>query len=142
MSIVHAPWWCIEMPDEWQAEEDDEDEVILIIDPDDLGELCITAIKKQDGLIDKAELLESAADLVERRLTSTDVGIAGLTGIYFEYEQEGEAWREWYLTDGSTMLYATYNCDSENAQIDAAVIDQMLESLVLVDNSEAATEAE
>ena len=145
MAIVHAQWWCIEIPDAWNAEACDGG--VSIADPDEVGELYISALKKDPGdvgagafdsaaAIDPGELRELAADLIERGIDGRDCAMAGLQGLYFAYTEDELAWREWYLTDGVTVLIASYNCEADNAQLDAAPIEQMLDSIVLVDNKE------
>ncbi|NNL56430.1 MAG: hypothetical protein HKO71_01640 [Pseudomonadales bacterium] len=143
MAIVHSQWWCIEIPDDWSAEEDDGG--VSIADPDDVGELYISALKKEPGdaghsdtAIDRAELRALAAELIEQGSAEQQCAVAGLQGLYFAYTQDQLAWREWYLTDGATLLLASYNCEPDNVQLDAAPLEQMLESLVLVDNNELA----
>ncbi len=40
MRAVESQWWIIELPDEWEAEQDEE--AILISDQDGVGEIVIT----------------------------------------------------------------------------------------------------
>ncbi|NNC55075.1 MAG: hypothetical protein HKO07_05070 [Pseudomonadales bacterium] len=136
MPIVHAPWWCLDIPDEWRAEE--EDGAIVVVDPDDVGELCITVLRSEQGAVDVDALLEFSAELREQGHESKAACVAGLVGEYFAYQRDGESWREWFLAQEDALVIISYCCDAENESIDAAVIDEMLETFVLADNSEAA----
>ncbi|MBT8138544.1 MAG: hypothetical protein KJP25_02155 [Gammaproteobacteria bacterium] len=136
MPIVHAPWWCLDIPDEWRAEE--EEGCIVIVDPDEVGELCITVLRREQGEVDSHSLRELSAELREQGHAPQPASVAGLSGDYFSYRNAGESWREWFLAQDDTLVVISYCCDAENETIDAAVVDEMLETFVLADNSEAA----
>jgi hypothetical protein len=48
------------------------------------------------------------------------------------FVEEASAIREWYLMHGATLLYITYSCDEENAGMDDAAVDELLDTLALV----------
>ena len=131
MSIVQTEWWCIELPDEWSAEM--EDDCVSITDCDNVGTIDISAVRKEGGLVGQQDLLDLAADLVADDIQFQPVTIAGAEGVLFEYEQEGVTWREWYLAQGTLVLYATYNTEVEHAGLDDALVDEILSTLVFLD---------
>lgn len=134
MPIVHAEWWCLEIPAEWEAQEDDGS--VTIVDPDEIGELCISVYRRDDDGVEQVDLDSLVSDLLESGSQAQPVQLAGLAGQLFVHRSEGYSWREWFLQSDSMLVLISYSCAPENEGIDASVIDEMLESFVLVDNSE------
>jgi hypothetical protein len=44
---------------------------------------------------------------------------------------EDSAIREWYVAHGALMLFITYSCDEDNAGMDDAAVDELLDTLML-----------
>lgn len=129
MSFVETDFWTIEIPDEWEAAF--EDDVVSIIDPDDIGSLEISAVKKSDSDVDDADLKAFASDLMDAGAIPELVEVAGLSGIYFDFIEDELCWREWYLRSGDLALIASYNVEPENKGLDDVVIDQILDTLTI-----------
>lgn len=55
MAIVQTQWWCLELPDEWSAEM--EDDCVTIADCDGVGEIDITVVRKADSHVDDLSLI-------------------------------------------------------------------------------------
>ena len=129
MPFVQTNWWSIEFPEEWSAE--DEDGIVTLADPDDIGALDITAVIKEQGELSE----EDVASLAQENFPSDDeiseVMIGEAVGRYVDYVDDEGAWREWVLAERNVMLYVTYNCDVEDKGIDDAVVDQILQTLVI-----------
>ena len=68
-------------------------------------------------------------ELREAGITPQRVRIGGWTGELFEHDDEGYHWREWFLAYGSIFVYAAYQCLPDNAGMDDAAIDEILETL-------------
>lgn len=128
MRSVETDWWVLDLPDEWDAEQDEE--TIVIGDEDGVGALEITTLRKEagEGAMDLAEL---AAELVPGSQSGRPVQLAGCRGLYFQYQEEGDAVREWMLDGGALLLLISYSCARENAGLDDAVVDEILETLQL-----------
>jgi hypothetical protein len=45
--------------------------------------------------------------------------------------EEATAIREWYVTSGSLLLFITYSCEEENAGMDDAAVNEMLDTLMV-----------
>lgn len=131
MPVVHTDWWCIEIPDEWSADHDDD--VVSIVDCDHVGAIDITAVKKESGMVQEQDLKDFAEELIDKNIEPIAIKVGENDGLYFEYQEERAAWREWYLGSHSTLVYVTYNTDIENAEIDKAVVDQILSTLLIAD---------
>lgn len=129
MNILETEWWSVAVPPEWWAEA--EDETILIGDRDDVGCIEISTLHKEAGNFDAQEVIgiahaESGADAGWRAVTLGD-----FTGVNASFVEDGAAVREWYLASAAKLLYITYSCDEENAGMDDAAVDELLDTLLL-----------
>ena len=127
MHVVESQWWFLELPPEWQASQ--EQETIVISDQDDVGEIVITTLQKEQGDVSDRELADYAAELVEQYGPGQLCQLEALEGYYFEYQEQGEAVREWYLRSGPLLLLITYCCDDDNAGMDDSAVDEILDTL-------------
>jgi hypothetical protein len=125
MSVLETQWWMLELPEEWQASQ--EDEMILIEDQDGVGEIAITTLEKEHGEVTSGDLLELSEELGK----GEPVSVSGIEGYYFHYQEEGDALREWYLGADSLIILITYACDQENAGMDDGAVDEILSTLAL-----------
>lgn len=129
MRAVESQWWIIELPDEWQADQDEE--TILISDEDGVGEIAITTLEKTAGLVDDEELRQYTEDLERQYGSGEVVEVAECQGYYFQYREEGDAVREWCLRWGKLLLLITYSCDEDNAGMDDSAVNEILATLFL-----------
>ena len=60
MNILETDHWCLMLPTEWHAE--NEDDIIRIVDQDDVGEIEITTLHKQSGNVMPAEIQDMALE--------------------------------------------------------------------------------
>jgi len=127
MRSVETDWWLIDLPDEWEAEQDEE--TIVIGDEDGVGALEITTLERSDEDVEPADVHELAQALVPSDIAGVPVRINEFSGLYFEYEDEGDAVREWLLRDGALLLLVSYSCDLDNRGFDDDVVDEILETL-------------
>ena len=134
MNIVETDYWCLMLPLEWSAQQDDG--VISITDQDGIGELALTTLVKEPGELGantEAALTELAA------LESPEVEewaaarFGAFTGLAGRFQDDGTHVREWYLDYGKALLYITYICDLEDAGMDDAAIEEILGTLVVGD---------
>ena len=132
MSIVQTQWWCLELPDEWTAEMDDDS--VTIADCDRVSEVDITVIRKQSGQVNEGDLDEFAGDLRARGLTGEAVALNAAQVLLFQYDDEDGAWRERYLAAESLMIYIIHNSAIDDKGLDNAVVDDILSTLVTLDD--------
>ncbi|MEE3239966.1 MAG: hypothetical protein VX231_03245 [Pseudomonadota bacterium] len=132
MSIVQTQWWCLELPEEWTAKMDDDS--VTIADCDRVSEVDITVIRKQSGQVNEGDLDEFAGDLRAQGLTGEAVTLNAAQGLLFQYDDEDGAWREWFLAAESLMIYITHNSAIEDKGLDNAVVDDILSTLVTLDD--------
>ena len=137
MSIVQTQWWCLELPDEWTAEMDDDS--VTITDCDSVSEVDITVIRKPQGQVSVADLNGFAEHLIDQGHASTAISLVSAQGLLFQYDDDDGAWREWYLAAESLMIYITHNTEIVDKGLDNAVVDDILSTLVTL-NDEALAE--
>jgi hypothetical protein len=59
------------------------------------------------------------------------VTLGEFSGVSSRYVEEEAAVREWYVSNGSLLLFITYSCDEENGGMDDAAVDEILDTLML-----------
>lgn len=129
MRAVESQWWIIELPDEWEAEQDEE--TILISDEDGVGEIALTTLEKEAGSVSEQELKEYAQDVEQEVGQGQPIELAEFHGYYFSYVDQGDAVREWYLRFENLLLLITYSCDEENAGMDDGAVNDILSTLFI-----------
>lgn len=115
----------LDLPEEWSAEQDEE--TVVVTDEDGVGALEVTVLEYEDD--SPMEVAALAAQLMPEGLAGRDVRIGDFDGLYFEYQDEGDAVREWVVQCGQRTLLVTYSCDIEDAGMDDAIVDEILETL-------------
>lgn len=125
----HTDLWSAQLPDGWTGEEDEDG--VLLYNPDGAGELQITVSEKEDGLVDEEDLEYFAADLLEDDVENRIVRVGEFQGLLFEYEEEDDDawWREWYLAYDELFFYVTYNCDTVDRHTEDHVVQDILKSI-------------
>ena len=131
VNIVETEYWCLMLPPEWLAEE--EEDSVLITDQDGIGELAITTlIREPDDAPDTnlSEIAQTESPEVSSWAAATFGDFSGVTG---QFTEEGAVLQEWYLIHGVALLYCTYVCDVEDAGMDMPAVEEILSTLVLGD---------
>ncbi|MGD2009380.1 MAG: hypothetical protein PVJ95_13960 [Cellvibrionales bacterium] len=128
MKVLETDQWCLLLPPEWRAEYDDD--VVRIADVDDVGEMDFTTLCKNDGDVSPAELLPLARAESPEVLEWKNASVGAFQGVSGSFLEEGAFIREWYVSAGRVLLYITYCCDQEDADMDRAAVDDILSTLV------------
>ena len=127
MKLLETDWWTLELPPEWEAEQDDD--VVVIEDEDGVSCLELSTLVREGGEVSAADLSEFSRDLREAGQTPLGVQVGDWRGEYFEHDDEEFHWREWFLRSGPQFVYAAYHCLPENRGMDDAAIDEILSTL-------------
>jgi hypothetical protein len=127
MDIVETQWWTMLLPPEWFAKEDGDD--ILVSDIDGVGVLEISCIKKESGSITEEDLQQFTGDLVSSGKQQVFVETDFFEGSYFEYLDDGEWCRDWFLINGDLLVITGYTCMEEDKRMDDASIDELVGSI-------------
>lgn len=123
MRVLEAGDWGMLLPDEWQAEE--EEDAIVIGDQDGVGCIEISELHKESGDFTAADLQQFVADASQWE----SLRRGSFEGLATALVEDGAAIREWYLYAGQLLLYVTYSCDEDNRGLDDSAVDDMLDTL-------------
>ncbi|MFQ3325233.1 MAG: hypothetical protein ACI90U_003068 [Pseudomonadales bacterium] len=138
MDVVETQWWTMLLPPEWSAEEDGDD--ILVSDIDEVGVLEISCIKKESGSITEEDLQQFTGDLVSSGKEQASVETDFFEGSYFEYLDDGEWCRDWFLINGDLLIIAGYTCMEEDKRMDDASVDELVGSIAPILEDEQSEE--
>ena len=127
MKLLETDWWTIELPPEWEAEQDDD--VVVIEDEDGVSCLEISTLVREEGEVGHADLVEFSRDLRDAGLKPREVHFGDWRGEVFEHDDGEYHWREWFLACQRVFVYAAYHCLSENRGMDDAAIDEILSTI-------------
>lgn len=126
MHTIETDWWLLDLPEEWQAEQDDE--TIVITDEDGIGMLEITSLEPA-GDARGVDLKALAQQLLPDNGAGAPARIGDFEGLYFQYQEEGDAVREWLVQCDGHVLLVSYSCDIEDAGMDDSFVDEVLDTL-------------
>lgn len=131
MNVLETEWWTMALPPEWWA--DTEEDSILVGDRDDVGCIEISTLHKEQGEFDLEEAGEIARSESSASLDWRTVSLGDFEGVSSQFMAEGVAIREWYVVRRGMLLFITYSCDEDNRGMDDAAVDELLDTLTLVD---------
>lgn len=128
MRELETDWWYLSLPEDWLVDQDDDS--IVITDPDEVGVITLTSMINDSRDRDRAlQELIAALDVDAKALAPATLG--DFDGYSSEF-QDGDDWvREWYLACDSCLLLVSYDCDPDNRHMDREIIDQILDTLCL-----------
>ncbi len=129
MRKYSTKYWSVNVPTLWDAEFSDGADVIY--DNKGVGELIISTLYDEQGVSDE-QLEAMAAEHLNSSVELEDIDIGDFSGICVSYSKDSEYWCEWYLRTSNILLFASYNCDEENAEEDEDVVESILESIELL----------
>lgn len=128
MRQVIADCWAIDLPEEWQATQDED--CIILCDDDNVSTIEIVAMRKLSGEVTDDELAEYAEDLNAQNLPRKEVAVGDFDGFVYQY-QDGEDWcRDWFLMFRDVFLFASYTCLVDDKDLDDAAVDTILDTLI------------
>ena len=131
MNVLETEWWTMALPPEWWA--DTEEDSILVGDRDDVGCIEISTLHKEQGEFDLAEAAEIARSEATLALEWNKISLGDFEGVVSQFVEEGAAIREWYVVRRGMLLFITYSCDEDNRGMDDAAVDELLDTLTLVE---------
>jgi hypothetical protein len=133
MNVLETEWWTMAVPPEWWA--DSEEDSILVGDRDDVGCIEISTLHKDEGEFDAQTVRDIAQAESEQLLEWREVSLGDFAGVSSRYIEEDTGVREWYVANGALLLFITYSCDEDNDGMDDAAVDELLDTLMLLEES-------
>jgi hypothetical protein len=131
MNVLETEWWTMAIPPEWWA--DAEEDSILVGDRDEVGCIEISTMRKETGDFESGAAKDIAQAESEEPLEWQVVTLGEFQGYRSDYVEEGAAVRQWYVTHGALLLFITYSCDEENRGMDDAAVDEILDTLMVLE---------
>lgn len=131
MNVLETEWWTLALPPEWWA--DSEEDSILVGDRDEVGCIEISTLRKDSGEFEAAEVATIAEADAQEGVPWRAVSVGDFTGLIGSYAEEGVAVRQWCVAAGAMLLFITYSCEDENSGMDDSAVDQILDTLMLVE---------
>lgn len=130
MPTATTPLWKASYPQHWVRETDEDS--VLLYDPDNgVGTLEISCFCTEEGPTTEQELLDLAEDTIARGARRMDVQFGELEGLMFFYNEEGTAWKEWYLAAGNCVFFITYDCPEDLEGVEDDELVEIIQSLRL-----------
>lgn len=112
MKIYQGNNFTVSIPNAWNGTYDDEDEYDIIYSPDGPGEIQVSRVDHEADL-SVEDLKAIAAEDIQGGAKVHEVEMGDYVGIVFDYDVDDEYWCEWYLANGSQMLFITYTCPED-----------------------------
>ncbi|MEM6581179.1 MAG: hypothetical protein AAF699_07905 [Pseudomonadota bacterium] len=130
MNVLETEWWTMALPPEWWADTDEDS--IVIGDRDEVGSIQISTLHKSDGVFESQDVFDVAHSEAGSTAQWQSASLGEFRGLTRQFQEDDAALREWYVALGSMMLYITYSCALENAGMDDAAVDELLDTLLPV----------
>ena len=127
LNVLQTEFWSIVVPPEWWAER--EEDSIIIGDRDEVGTIEISTLVRDAGVFEAAEVADIAAENAEQDYQFKPATAGQFKGVSAQWRDDDNAVREWYLACGGLLLFVTYCCDLDNAGMDDAAVDEILDTL-------------
>jgi len=121
MKYTHDTW-SVDLPNHWQVEETDE--CISLYNPDGVGAFQVSSFFKEDGDVTDKDLIEFVeVDNPEK------TNLPYLNGYFKKNTEDGDTLFYWWLAGANHLVFVTYICGSEDAQIEAKEREGIIHSL-------------
>lgn len=125
-SRVGGPSWSLELLPNWRATEHPE---CLTLELSDEGALQLSSARKKDGNVSYKEVLDYAESQNEGWGISTQVACGEFTGLIYRYSDNKQQWNRWFLINGQTLLFVTYNANPRAQLLEYAAVERILNTL-------------
>ena len=128
MGTVAGEWWQLDLALNWEAEVNEQ--CVTLFHPDGVGALQLSAYQKPNqALVQKDDLLSATKLDPERYRHLGEQDWGEFHGYQLVYAVDDTFWRRWWLANGPTFLFVTYNCDKADMDAELELINTMLGSL-------------
>ena len=131
MKTFKTSWWSVQVPEEWEIEEDDV--CTTITATPHIGALQISSARNDNGPATDEDLLDFAEEHVKAGAKLREAHVGNLSGFYIHYSDDEFYSREWWLRRGNTVVFVTYTTELSLRGQEDVVIDQILTTLKVPD---------
>jgi hypothetical protein len=129
MNMIETDWWEMGLPEEWDAEQDDE--TILVMDEDGIGAIEISVLEK-DNAADSVDWSAMISDMAPDNVKPVVTKLAEREARYVSFIDEEDAVRLWLVDGPGIILVVSYVCDVSDRGMDDSAVDEILSTLAFV----------
>src|SRR5258706_14292174 len=124
-----STWWQIAVPLPWQADECEA--CVEFTQPEGVGALHISGIRKTDGDVLDAEVLSELRNDCPGGIETQIVHCGDFVGYCAEHVDGATSfyWKKWLVACRKILLFATYNCKHGEEGLEAPQVSALLASL-------------
>ncbi|MDF1725386.1 MAG: hypothetical protein P1U59_12760 [Alcanivorax sp.] len=126
MNQFDGPSWRINLLPEWVGEH--EEDCSLVFHPEGVGALQISSYSKE-GTVKEADLRGLAQEHIEAGAKLTEADAGDFKGFTLAFGSDNEFWQFWYVANGPTALFITYNCQAADRDAEIESIKSMISDL-------------
>lgn len=126
MNQFDGPSWRINLLPEWVVEH--EEDCSLIFHPEGVGALQISSYSKE-GNVTEADLKGLAQEHIEAGAKLTEADAGDFEGFTLAFGSDNGFWQCWYVANGPTALFITYNCQAADRDAEIESIKSMISDL-------------
>jgi hypothetical protein len=128
MDTASGDCWQLDLVPGWKAEVGRH--AIVVFHPDGVGALQVSAYQKPSGATVSQQDLLDAPNLPRKHHPQLRKGTWGeFDGFQIAYSEDDTFWRRWWLANGATFLFITYNCGNSETETEMESVNQMMASL-------------
>lgn len=121
--------WRINLLPEWVGEY--EEDCSLVFHPEGVGALQISSYSKE-GAVTEADLRGLAQEHIEAGAKLTEAHAGDFKGFTLAFGSDNEFWQCWYVANGPTALFITYNCQAADRDAEIESIKSMISNLAAI----------
>ena len=126
--------WSVDVDDGWSITDHPE---CLTLERSVDAAFQLSSARKTSGEVTDTDLQDFVLEQKDEWGVAAPAQCGEFSGIVVHYSEEGSLWSRWFLRNGSTLLFATYNGTPEAAARESDLVNQVLATA----RSEAASEA-
>ena len=127
-----SAYWKVSLRQGWSGRNDPE--CATFARPGGPGALQISASRK-DGDVTDEDLRDFARDHLENGAQTEAVTVGDFSGFTFQYRDDENYWRQWFVRHGPLALFVTYNCPVASYGEEGASVDHIVASLRAQDDA-------
>jgi hypothetical protein len=113
-------------PLNWETEIDGR--ILSVFNPEGVGALQFSIYESSEERVNAQDYLRSI--LKRQQINTTVVGEKNIAVTTF-INTDGKYWKYWLLHKNSHIIFATYNCEEEDAEKEIKEIDEIVLSLTI-----------
>ena len=118
--------WSMEVHPEWEVTDDPE---FIALEHSDEGAFLLSSAIKEDGDVQVRDIEAIAQADGSGWGRPRPARFGDFSGVVYAFVEDDEHWRRWFLSLGTTLLFATYNGTAEALEDELEDVEAMLSTL-------------